>query len=168
MYTRAEVKNNNNNNSNNNNAIPVIIMVTLPFAYFLFLSLLYLLCAFNCTGGIPHLYFFLFSLVLLHISNGLRINPQKSYKIKLKIFTLEYLSKAIGIIIALLKPLHVNIMARGNQRDLAREKAMKKQQEKTKGQRSDGLTPAQRKEADAERMRQKQAAALAKKEQGGS
>lgn len=48
-------------------------------------------------------------------------------------------------------------MTRGNQRDLAREKAMKKEQGKTKGQRSDGLSSAQRKEVDAERMRQKQA-----------
>lgn len=59
-------------------------------------------------------------------------------------------------------------MARGNQRDLAREKNMKKQQEKNKGQRDDGLSPTQRKEADAERMRQKQAAAEAKKAAGGS
>lgn len=57
-------------------------------------------------------------------------------------------------------------MARGNQRDLAREKAMKKEQEKSKGKRSDGLTAAQRKEIDAERMRQKQAEAAAKKEGG--
>ncbi|CAD2221181.1 hypothetical protein AGDE_01100 [Angomonas deanei] len=59
-------------------------------------------------------------------------------------------------------------MARGNQRDLAREKNQKKMAEKTKGQREDGLSPAQRKEVDAERMRQKQAAALQKKEQGSS
>lgn len=55
-------------------------------------------------------------------------------------------------------------MARGNQRDLAREKALKKEQEKLKGQRADGLSPAQRKEIDAERMRQKQAEAAARKE----
>lgn len=54
-------------------------------------------------------------------------------------------------------------MTRGNQRDLAREKAQKKQQEKSKGVRSDNLTPAQRKEADAERMRLKQAEAEARK-----
>ncbi|KAG5488102.1 hypothetical protein LSCM1_08167 [Leishmania martiniquensis] len=59
-------------------------------------------------------------------------------------------------------------MARGNQRELAREKNMKKQQEKTKGHRDDGLSPAARKEADAERMRQKQAAAEARKAAGGS
>lgn len=57
-------------------------------------------------------------------------------------------------------------MARGNQRDLAREKNIKKQQEKTKGQRSDDMSPAQRKEADAERMRQKQADADARKASG--
>lgn len=57
-------------------------------------------------------------------------------------------------------------MARGNQRDLAREKNVKKQQDKDKGVRTDGLSPAQRKEADAERMRQKQAAAEAKKNGG--
>lgn len=59
-------------------------------------------------------------------------------------------------------------MTRGNQRDLAREKNMKKQQEKNKSQRDDGLSPAARKEADAEKMRQKQAAAEAKKNGGGS
>lgn len=59
-------------------------------------------------------------------------------------------------------------MTRGNQRDLAREKKLKKLQESNKGVRGDGLTPAQRKELDAERMRQKQAEALARKEGGGS
>lgn len=54
-------------------------------------------------------------------------------------------------------------MARGNQRDLAREKAIKKEQEKLKGQRTDGLSAAQRKEIDAERMREKQAKAAALK-----
>ncbi|CBH14090.1 hypothetical protein, conserved [Trypanosoma brucei gambiense DAL972] len=53
-------------------------------------------------------------------------------------------------------------MSRGNQRELAREKNLKKK-EKTKGQRDDGLTFAQRKEADAERMRRKQAEADARK-----
>lgn len=59
-------------------------------------------------------------------------------------------------------------MTRGNQRDLAREKALKKEADKNKGIRTDGLTHAQRVELDAERMRAKQAAALAKKEAGGS
>lgn len=55
-------------------------------------------------------------------------------------------------------------MTRGNQRDLARMKAIKKDQEKTKGQRSDGLSAAQRKEIDAERMRQKQTEAASRQE----
>lgn len=59
-------------------------------------------------------------------------------------------------------------MTRGNQRDLAREKNVKKQQEKTKGQREDGMSHAARKEADAEKMRQKQAAAESRKTGGGS
>ncbi|KAG5512526.1 hypothetical protein GH5_08493 [Leishmania sp. Ghana 2012 LV757] len=59
-------------------------------------------------------------------------------------------------------------MTRGNQRDLAREKKLKKLQEKNKGHREDGLSHAARKEADAERMRQKQAAAEARKSAGGS
>ncbi|CAM36461.1 conserved hypothetical protein [Leishmania braziliensis MHOM/BR/75/M2904] len=59
-------------------------------------------------------------------------------------------------------------MTRGNQRDLAREKNMKKQQEKSKGHRDNGLSYASRKEADAERMRQKQAAADERKNAGGS
>ncbi|GET85384.1 hypothetical protein, conserved [Leishmania tarentolae] len=59
-------------------------------------------------------------------------------------------------------------MTRGNQRDLAREKNMKKQQEKGKGVREDGLSHAARKEADAERMRLKQAAAEERKAAGGS
>jgi len=37
-------------------------------------------------------------------------------------------------------------MARGNQRDLARAKNLKKQAEMNKGGHADGLTPAQRKE----------------------
>lgn len=37
-------------------------------------------------------------------------------------------------------------MARGNQRDLAREKAQKKAAEKAKGRNDDGLTPQQRRE----------------------
>ncbi|CAJ1015496.1 4F5 protein family, putative [Leishmania lindenbergi] len=59
-------------------------------------------------------------------------------------------------------------MTRGNQRDLAREKNMKKQQEKSKCHRDDGLSHASRREADAERMRQKQAAANERKNAGGS
>lgn len=59
-------------------------------------------------------------------------------------------------------------MTRGNQRDLAREKNLKKQQEKNKGHRDDGMSTAARKEADAEKMRQKQAAAEARKNGGGS
>ncbi|CCW64208.1 unnamed protein product [Phytomonas sp. EM1] len=54
-------------------------------------------------------------------------------------------------------------MARGNQRDLAREKGIKKRQDENKGKRNDGITAAKRKEVDAERMRQKQAEADAKK-----
>ncbi|ESL11392.1 hypothetical protein TRSC58_00859 [Trypanosoma rangeli SC58] len=57
-------------------------------------------------------------------------------------------------------------MARGNQRDLAREKNMKKQQEKQKGHRSDGMSVVQRKEADAERMRKKQEEAKVKQSDG--
>lgn len=51
-------------------------------------------------------------------------------------------------------------MTRGNQRDLAREKAAKKQQDKSKGQRKDGLrelTPAQRHERDAAALAAKKA-----------
>ncbi|KPV73672.1 uncharacterized protein RHOBADRAFT_45631 [Rhodotorula graminis WP1] len=56
-------------------------------------------------------------------------------------------------------------MARGNQRDKAREKAAKLKADATKGQRKDdGKSFRQRQEDDAEKMRQKQAAALAKKE----
>lgn len=47
-------------------------------------------------------------------------------------------------------------MARGNQRDLARAKNQKKQQELAKGQKKDG-DPKKRMETDAEKMRQKQA-----------
>lgn len=61
-------------------------------------------------------------------------------------------------------------MTRGNQRDLARAKNAKKQADQTKGKRSDGLSVEQRKEKDAELMREKQkkkeaeaAAALASK-----
>ncbi|XP_004519713.1 putative SERF-like protein [Ceratitis capitata] len=47
-------------------------------------------------------------------------------------------------------------MTRGNQRDLARQKAQKKQQEQNKGKRTDNLTVEQRKARDAEVMREKQ------------
>lgn len=59
-------------------------------------------------------------------------------------------------------------MTRGNQRDLAREKTQKKEAEKNKGQRQDGMSLAKAKEADAERMRLKQAAAEAKRNGGAS
>ncbi|KAG5512287.1 hypothetical protein JKF63_07809 [Porcisia hertigi] len=59
-------------------------------------------------------------------------------------------------------------MTRGNQRDLAREKKLKKDQDRSKGHREDGLSHAARKEADAERMRQKQIAAENRKACGGS
>ncbi|XP_012706387.1 small EDRK-rich factor 2 [Fundulus heteroclitus] len=48
-------------------------------------------------------------------------------------------------------------MTRGNQRELARQKAAKKQTEQTKGKRNeDGLSAAARKQRDAEIMQQKQ------------
>merc|ERR1712183_520414 len=47
-------------------------------------------------------------------------------------------------------------MARGNQRDLARAKNQKKQADKEKGRKDDGLSKGQREELDAEIMRQKQ------------
>ncbi|XP_056646480.1 putative SERF-like protein [Diorhabda carinulata] len=47
-------------------------------------------------------------------------------------------------------------MTRGNQRELARAKNQKKQQEMGKNKRSDGLTLEQRKFRDAEMMREKQ------------
>lgn len=53
-------------------------------------------------------------------------------------------------------------MARGNQRDLARAKNLKKQQEKKEKKEGD---PKKRMETDAERMRQKQALADARKSQ---
>uniref|UniRef100_A0A915JUW8 Small EDRK-rich factor-like N-terminal domain-containing protein n=1 Tax=Romanomermis culicivorax TaxID=13658 RepID=A0A915JUW8_ROMCU len=59
-------------------------------------------------------------------------------------------------------------MTRGNQRDLARAKNMKKQQELSKGKLSDdGLTVEQRKIRDAEIMRQKQLAKLQQQGTGG-
>lgn len=49
----------------------------------------------------------------------------------------------------------------GNQRDLARAKAQKKQQELAKGKRSEsGASIAKRKEADAEALRLKQAVSV--------
>lgn len=53
-------------------------------------------------------------------------------------------------------------MTRGNQRDLARAKNAKKQQEK--GRSDDGLTPLQRKERDAAAL----AAKVAKKKENDS
>ncbi|KAH1029809.1 putative SERF-like protein [Dendroctonus ponderosae] len=47
-------------------------------------------------------------------------------------------------------------MTRGNQRDLARAKNQKKQQEQGRGKKNDGLTVEQRKFRDAEVMREKQ------------
>lgn len=53
-------------------------------------------------------------------------------------------------------------MARGNQRELARAKNLKKQQEAAKAgkKNSDGVSFEKKKETDAERMRQKQAAGM--------
>lgn len=51
---------------------------------------------------------------------------------------------------------NLKTMARGNQRDLARAKNQKKQQELSKSQKKDG-DPKKRMESDAEKMRQKQA-----------
>ncbi|XP_037816584.1 putative SERF-like protein [Lucilia sericata] len=47
-------------------------------------------------------------------------------------------------------------MTRGNQRDLARQKNAKKQAELNKGKRNDNLTVEQRKQRDADLMREKQ------------
>jgi len=58
-------------------------------------------------------------------------------------------------------------MTRGNQRDLAREKNLKKQQQVNKGK-ADGPPAEKRLERDAEIMRQKQQKALEKKEQDQS
>lgn len=55
-------------------------------------------------------------------------------------------------------------MTRGNQRDLAREKNLKKHAADNKGQRADGKSLAAAKESDADIMRKKQEAALARKE----
>jgi hypothetical protein len=48
-------------------------------------------------------------------------------------------------------------MARGNQRELARAKNLKKQQGSGKGRSDDGLTPAQRNERDAKALAEKKA-----------
>ncbi|XP_074087315.1 small EDRK-rich factor 1 [Macrotis lagotis] len=54
--------------------------------------------------------------------------------------------------------------ARGNQRELARQKNMKKTQEISKGKRKeDSLSASQRKQRDSEIMQQKQKAANEKK-----
>ena len=58
-------------------------------------------------------------------------------------------------------------MTRGNQRELARQKGLKKAAEEGKGQRKDGQSYAKAKENDAEIMRKKQEAALAKKAEQG-
>lgn len=55
------------------------------------------------------------------------------------------------------------IMTRGNQRDLAVAKGLKKKLEEGKGQRGDGKTRAQAKEDDAAIMRAKNEKALAAK-----
>jgi len=59
-------------------------------------------------------------------------------------------------------------MTRGNQRDLARAKNLKKTQDLAKKNKDDGLTATARKERDADVMRQKQEAAAAKKESAGA
>lgn len=55
-------------------------------------------------------------------------------------------------------------MTRGNQRELARKKNMKKQAEKTKGNKESGTSKDKRMQNDADIMRQKQLAAQAKRE----
>jgi hypothetical protein len=54
-------------------------------------------------------------------------------------------------------------MTRGNQRDMARAKAAKKAADDGKGQRKDGKSFSSAKESDAEIMRKKNEAAMAKK-----
>lgn len=54
-------------------------------------------------------------------------------------------------------------MTRGDQRDRDRLARLKKEADKAKGQRTDGQSFGSAKDADAEKMRAKQAAALAKK-----
>ncbi|KAM9461858.1 small EDRK-rich factor 2 [Clarias gariepinus] len=55
-------------------------------------------------------------------------------------------------------------MTRGNQRELARQKHAKKQNESSKGRKDDGLSAAARKQRDAEIMQQKQKKASDKPE----
>ena len=55
-------------------------------------------------------------------------------------------------------------MTRGNQRDEAVAKGLKKKLEEGKGQRGDGLSRAKAQDNDAAIMQQKQAKALAAKE----
>ncbi|XP_030434038.1 small EDRK-rich factor 2-like [Gopherus evgoodei] len=56
-------------------------------------------------------------------------------------------------------------MTRGNQRELARQKNMKKQTDSGKGKRrDDGLSAAARKQRDSEIMQQKQKKAIEKKD----
>ncbi|KAK7805099.1 hypothetical protein U0070_015583 [Myodes glareolus] len=57
-------------------------------------------------------------------------------------------------------------MTRGNQRELARQKNMKKQSNSVKGKRrDDGLSAAARKQRDSEIVQQKQKKATEKKEE---
>lgn len=56
-------------------------------------------------------------------------------------------------------------MARGNQRDLARAKNLKKQQEQGKSQKKAG-DPTKRMESDAEKMRRKQAEGMCERDYG--
>ncbi|XP_043301845.1 small EDRK-rich factor 1-like [Cervus canadensis] len=57
----------------------------------------------------------------------------------------------------------VVILARGNQRELACQKNMKKSQEMSKGKRKEDSLTTQRKQQDSEIMQQKQKAANEKK-----
>jgi len=58
-------------------------------------------------------------------------------------------------------------MTRGNQRELARAKNLKKQQQQSKGSKETGMDKTKRMERDAEIMRQKQAKKAAEKAEGG-
>jgi len=58
-------------------------------------------------------------------------------------------------------------MTRGNQRELARAKNLKKQQAQSKGSKESGMDKTKRMERDAEIMRQKQAKKAAEKAAGG-
>jgi len=59
-------------------------------------------------------------------------------------------------------------MTRGNQRELARAKNLKKQQKEKKGGKESGTSLEKRKERDADIMRQKQAAKQAAKNTEGA